>query len=119
MALRDDPAIMREYKRNWRKKHSENARISQKKSHAKWAKSPGYKAYLKAYRAKDIVRVRARKILNNAVARGKMRRQPCEKCGADTVEAHHDDYSKPLDVRWLCKQHHVAAHKNWGAPRVA
>ena len=26
------------------------------------------------------------------------------------VVAHHDDYSKPLDVRWLCRSHHMQLH---------
>lgn len=26
------------------------------------------------------------------------------------LHAHHDDYSKPLDVRWLCRFHHVETH---------
>jgi hypothetical protein len=38
----------------------------------------------------------------------------CSECPSTFhVEAHHDDYSKPLDVRWLCaachKQHHAKA----------
>lgn len=37
-------------------------------------------------------------------------RKPCEVCGATKVEAHHDDYTKPLDVRWLCKRHHAEVH---------
>lgn len=39
-------------------------------------------------------------------------KQPCEVCGKETdVHAHHDDYGKPLEVRWLCRTHHLAAHR--------
>jgi hypothetical protein len=47
--------------------------------------------------------------------------QPCEVEGCDKLgERHHDDYAKPLDVRWLCRAHHVAHHRQaktkWGRP---
>jgi hypothetical protein len=57
-------------------------------------------------RVKVLARVKARE----AVRRGKMERLPCEVCGAIKVDAHHDDYSKPLDVRWLCRVHHNEHH---------
>lgn len=42
-----------------------------------------------------------------------MKKQPCEVCGSKTnLEAHHDDYSKPYDVRWLCRIHHNEHHRN-------
>lgn len=44
-------------------------------------------------------------MVNNAIRDGKIARQPCEVCGRK-AQAHHEDYSKPLDVRWLCFQHH-------------
>lgn len=54
----------------------------------------------------------ARALLNQAVARGTVKRQPCEVCGtADHLEAHHGDYSRPYDVRWLCVPHHAEAHR--------
>jgi hypothetical protein len=34
----------------------------------------------------------------------------CEVCGSPDVDAHHDDYSEPLAVRWLCRQHHARLH---------
>jgi hypothetical protein len=35
--------------------------------------------------------------------------QPCEVCDAPG-ERHHDDYDKPLDIRWLCRAHHGETH---------
>ncbi len=33
-------------------------------------------------------------------------KQPCEICGEPKVQMHHKDYSKPLDVDWLCNECH-------------
>lgn len=55
-------------------------------------------------------RQRARKALKRAVASGAIKRQPCEVCGNIKTQGHHDDYSKPLEVRWLCHPHHVEVH---------
>lgn len=58
----------------------------------------------------------ARSKARHAVAIGKLERQPCEVCGATKVQAHHDDYSEPLAVRWLCPTHH---HQHHAALRAA
>jgi hypothetical protein len=68
--------------------------------------------------------IRARTVLNKAVRRGQITRQPCEVCGESPtnhngtsgVQAHHDDYSKPLDVRWLCTFCHAAHHRKYPNP---
>jgi hypothetical protein len=56
------------------------------------------------------VRILARSAARAAIRDGRLTRQPCEICGATNVEAHHDDYSKALAVRWLCQLHHHELH---------
>ncbi len=56
----------------------------------------------------------ARAALHRAIRQGKIKRQTkCFKCLNDTrrIEAHHDDYGKPLEVVWLCSVCHAAKHK--------
>lgn len=55
-------------------------------------------------------KMRARSAVKNAVKRGLIQKKPC-RCGAAKVEAHHDDYRRPLDVRWFCRKHHAAWHR--------
>jgi hypothetical protein len=56
-------------------------------------------------------KTRAHLQVKRAIAAGILTRQSCEVCATtDAVHAHHDDYSKPLDVKWLCMTHHAARH---------
>lgn len=53
---------------------------------------------------------RARGIVAQAIKDG-LKRGPCETCGATGfTEAHHDNYDKPLQIRWLCRSHHAQLH---------
>jgi hypothetical protein len=56
-------------------------------------------------------RQKVRRKLRYAVQKGILIRLPCIKCGQKS-EAHHPDYTKPLDVIWLCRLHHTELHKN-------
>jgi hypothetical protein len=47
----------------------------------------------------------------HAVATGALVREPCLFCGDPNVEAHHHDYAKPLEVTWLCRDHHALVHR--------
>lgn len=51
----------------------------------------------------------ARSKLFRAISLGLVYQTPCLVCGAES-EAHHPDYSQPLDVVWLCQKHHKEAH---------
>ena len=66
------------------------------------------------YRVLHPDRRRARQALQRAVATGKLDRNPCEVCGGLKTEGHHDDYSKPKHVRWLCRECHIAEHSREG-----
>ena len=57
---------------------------------------------------------KAQHTFSNAVRGKKMKREPCEVCGADYVHGHHDDYAYPLTVRWLCPAHHKQWHRDNG-----
>lgn len=43
--------------------------------------------------------------------RGAIKKTPCCVCGEDSNEMHHADYSKPLEVTWLCYTCHRRVHK--------
>ena len=66
------------------------------------------RAYSKA--PKTRLHHKARWAVQRAVQAGRLTKQPCEVCGHNPADAHHDDYNKPLDVRWLCRTHHVEHH---------
>lgn len=74
------------------------------------SKNPSRIAAIKASSQKDPVKMWARRATRNAVKKGWLQRQPCEVCGDAQADAHHDDYRRPLEVRWLCRLHHMHAH---------
>ncbi len=57
-----------------------------------------------AYQDEKHMKLLVRGTVAKAIRHGVLVRQPCEACGrSDRVShAHHDDYAKPFDVRWLC-----------------
>jgi hypothetical protein len=63
------------------------------------------------YRKADRIKLAARRAVREAVERGALTRCACERCGRQRVHAHHDDYARPLMVRWLCPVHHMEAHR--------
>lgn len=69
------------------------------------------RGYEKKHRERNPDKAKARYAVGNAVRDGLLKRLPCEVCGNPKSQGHHDDYSKPLDVRWLCFTHHREYHK--------
>lgn len=63
-----------------------------------------------SWREKNPLKIKAHRKVFVAVRNGTLKKSACF-CGITKVEAHHEDYTKPLDIIWLCKAHHVKADK--------
>jgi hypothetical protein len=54
---------------------------------------------------------KAHNAVRNAIRDRRLIRQPCTICGgSENIHAHHRDYTKPLDVVWLCVKCHQRIH---------
>uniref|UniRef100_A0A6M3M030 Putative baseplate protein n=1 Tax=viral metagenome TaxID=1070528 RepID=A0A6M3M030_9ZZZZ len=89
--------------------HRVAAREEYRKTPA-FAKS--HEAAVKRWGARHPERKRASTAVHNAIRDGKLIPWPVcavpECCGKP--HGHHPDYSRPLDVVWLCDKHHKEAH---------
>ena len=104
----------REYSRKYRDdpvRESRQREVDREYQRKKRKENPEWKladtlAYMKKYPEKT----NARRKVAYAVKLGKLQKEPCRDCGKEYVHAHHPDYSKPLDVIWLCAVHHKLEH---------
>ena len=69
-------------------------------------------SYLHEYRRREPEKVKAHNAVSNAIRDGKLvRPENCSHCHkVCKPHGHHPDYSKPLDVVWLCAECHTALH---------
>lgn len=84
-----------EERKKWRKKYKKIEAENQKK-----------------YRSLYPERFAARRMVRSAVEGGFIiKPKECSKCGNEgKIHAHHPDYSKPLEVIWLCSKCHNKIH---------
>lgn len=109
---KDNPKLI-EYKKKHNKMYREKNRQYFRDAYSAWAKNNPDKLIerQRKYRSSgdNLVRVRARQAVYRAIREGKMTRpDSCSQCAVvGKIEADHSDYSRPLDVRWLCKPCHT------------
>jgi hypothetical protein len=111
---RQNPKYLYEEKKEWRKNNKPLLRKIKKKwfdSHRE-EQLKKLREYGKIYRKNNKEKIKAHYTLNNAIKRGEIVRQPCEICGNPISVAHHEDYTKPFEVTWLCRIHHGELHYN-------
>jgi hypothetical protein len=89
--------------RRWQVSHREELRIKSKEFRVRHRKTLKLKKV-------DPIRSRAYCSVHWALRVGKLIKGPCRECGSEKAQAHHHDYTKRLDVVWLCP----SCHKLYG-----
>lgn len=117
-------------RKSWNKYSAKN-RQARRINHNSWyaenkkEKAATVKKYRQTAKGKAVMRksdinqkrkypekTKAREITNTAKKRGLLKPKPCVVCGSITnIHAHHPNYTKPLEIEWLCPQHHTDLHK--------
>ena len=99
---RRDPEFVKKEKAYYRKWYAKNGRN----------RSVDYQEMIIEWMERYPEKVKARQKLNYAIKEGKIEKpQNCSKCNKITrLSAHHPDYTKPLEVKWLCSSCHKIVH---------
>ena len=97
------------FQREYRAKNQQKWREYKKKYNSEWRKKNGYQNE-ENWKKNNPQKLRAQMRLQTAVRRNKLSKLPCSYCGDVKSVAHHPDYSKPLEVIWVCKVHHRQIH---------
>jgi hypothetical protein len=95
-----------------RNNNSTGWRIESQKKYLKTdkGKKSRYNANQK-YKEKNKHKIFAQQVAFRAYKKGLIKQRPCQLCGSlDNIQMHHEDYSQPLIVVWLCTQHHKDQH---------
>ena len=91
---------------------NQSHRVKARKEYAKTERGKeAKKRGLKNYQERYPLRYAARIIVNNAIRDKRLEKKfECSICkSTEKIQGHHDDYTKPLEVRWLCQK----CHSNW------
>lgn len=100
----------------WREKHLAEERARDRIRNSERMKQEDYREYMKerkeVYRKRHPIRTRARRLLQQAVSKGKIvKPKNCERCTDRTkLHGHHYDYLRAFDVLWVCTPCHEWLH---------
>lgn len=98
-----DPDNHRDYNREWMRRSKYATREEVRERHL-----------LRSRVKNKSIEAKARHLANVAVRLGFLiRPSVCPECGKTNfgIHAHHADYSKPLDVQWICSECHGKKHR--------
>lgn len=97
----------RECKRKYRLENREKIRQYSREYYQQHKKEA--KEYNRRYRKNNREKKTAHDRVKYALRTGKIKKQPCA-CGCEEVEAHHENYSHPLEIKWICVPCHNKLH---------
>lgn len=67
------------------------------------------------WRKENLAKYQTKVLISNLIRSKKLIKQPCEECGVNEyMHAHHEDYLRPFEIKWLCAAHHSQWHKKNG-----
>lgn len=99
----------RERLKRWKEKHPERVLELAKKYHL--ANPQVARESNKRWFKKNKEKQYTHKNVYRATKSGVLKKAPCSICGSNKwVDGHHEDYSKPLEVVWLCRKCHAHIH---------
>ena len=124
--IKNNPAKAKEYQKNYRQKEKSKGLCRER--NRKWTKNNQYKVkvrrelnkekqkgYVKKSNEKYPKHIKARQLANYNIKITK--EQICDECGSNLAEhKHHEDYSKPLEVQFLCNYCHSIKHRKVEIP---
>lgn len=97
--------------KSWRRRNADKVAIYA----GRWASKNRSKVVQRAnnWIKRNPQKYRAHQAVKYAIRVGKLvRPNTCQRCGSErSIHAHHEDYSKKLDVLWLCHACHVDVHR--------
>jgi hypothetical protein len=114
---KDNLESVREYDRNRKNKAERTEKTKARLARIKEQDPGKYRMQVieakERYRKRNREKAIAHERIFYAVSTGKLKNPcVCERCNTKCVtEAHHYDYSKPLEVTWLCDYCHKEVHK--------
>jgi ribosomal protein S27AE len=101
----------------WVAAEAERSRQKALRQYSERKRDPAYRSRQREanarWRERNPEKRRAHDAVSNAIRDGKLERKTeCEECGeGGRLHRHHEDYSKPLEVEWLCPRCHGRRHR--------
>lgn len=104
----ENPNYLLQKSRDWRAKNRERDNLRKKEFY--YGNSKKHLESTIQWQKRNPEKRKAHLEIRYAIKRGDLKKLPCEICGSNKSHAHHSDYSRPLEVRWLCQLHHKQEH---------